>query len=132
MRKIVITAFLLSITTAGYAADMQKQDASVGLNVPQIIELVGIDMTETVTPGPEDYARDLMLCRVVNAMNTAGAAAQPNIMGYNPILCTVPAGKGFAERTDAISLSIFTNAQDGAALYVHGTQPNGPQGILQL
>ncbi|MEK7274936.1 MAG: hypothetical protein AAB110_06745, partial [Candidatus Desantisbacteria bacterium] len=92
----------------------------------------GIDMTETVLPGPEDYARDLMLCRVVNAQNTAGAAARPNAMGYDPILCTVPAGKGFAERTDAISLSIFTNAQDGAALYVHGTQPQGPKGILQL
>ncbi len=132
MKKIIVTAFLLSITTAVYAADMQQQDASVGLNVPQIIELVGLDMTETIVPGPEDYARDLMLCRVVNAQNTAGAAAVSNAMGYNAALCTVPAGKGFAERTDAISLSIFTNAQDGAALYVHGTQPHGPNGILQL
>ncbi|MFH1861011.1 MAG: hypothetical protein ABH870_08410 [bacterium] len=132
MRKTIITAFLISISTAGYAADVQQQDASVGLNVPQIIELVGVDMEETVVPGPEDYARDLMMCRVLNAMNTAGAAAQPNIMGYDPVQCTIPAGKGFAERTDAISLSIFTNAQDGAALYVHGTQPSGPKGILQL
>ncbi|MDI6782258.1 MAG: hypothetical protein QME49_09180 [bacterium] len=132
MKKTIVAVFLISITTGVYAADMQQQDASVGLSVPQIIELVGLDMTETVMPGPEDYARDLMLCRVVNAKNTAGAAAVSNAMGYDAVNCTVPAGKGFAERTDAISLSIFTNAQDGAALYVHGTQPQGPQGILQL
>jgi hypothetical protein len=29
-------------------------------------------------------------------------------------------------------MTIFTNAQDGAALYVHGLQPAGPQGILRL
>jgi hypothetical protein len=132
LKKIIAVAFLLSVSTTVYAADMQQQDASVGLNVPQIIELVGIDMAEIVVPGPEDYARDLMLCRVVNAKNTAGAAAQPNIMSYDPILCAVPAGKGFAERTNALSLSIFTNAQDGAALYVHGTQPASSNGILQL
>ena len=38
------------ITIAVYAADAAQQDISVSLNVPQIIELVGMDMTETVMP----------------------------------------------------------------------------------
>ncbi|MFH1962307.1 MAG: hypothetical protein ABIJ30_05460, partial [bacterium] len=41
-------------------------------------------------------------------------------------------GKGFAERTAALEMTIFTNAQDGAALYVHGLQPAQQQGILRL
>jgi hypothetical protein len=103
------------------------------LSVPQIIELVGIDMEEVVVPGPEDYARDLEVTAVVNdqgsEINHTGAdTATENVMeGANHDI-----GKGFAERTDALSMTIFTNAQDGAALYVHGTQPAGPMGILRL
>jgi hypothetical protein len=225
-----------------YAADVQQQDASVGLSVPQIIELIGIDMSETITPGPEDYARDLQVARVVNdssnqwgqqlialrstsppghvverrvyavaghkndaavisishegnietswrnsiwghlvtngvpatnpdafplskAITSAGLVwmqANWNTLAPggdswdNPVYVPVQItgisnntgneaavdnamydanndiGKGFAERTAALELTIFTNAQDGAALYVHGLQPAAQQGILRL
>jgi len=114
-----------------YAADMQQEDASVGLNCLQLIELVGIDMSETVTPGPEDYARDLQFGRVVNNnsnINTGNEASNENVMSDQ----NIDMGKGFAERTDALSMTIFTNAQDGAALYVHGLQPATQQNILRL
>jgi hypothetical protein len=138
MKKILVS--IIAVALAGsiaYAADMQQEDASIGLSVPQIIELVGIDMEETVVPGPEDYARDLDVNTVVNDEpkkcqkidDTTGdeAAADNAMYGTNEDI-----GKGFAERTDALSMTIFTNAQDGAALYVHGLQPAGPQGILRL
>ncbi len=240
-----------------YAADVQQQDASVGLSVPQIIELVGVDMSENITPGPEDYARDLMVQRVVNdngqqwgqqLIALRSVSPQSNIMEWrvytvlgherdaavvtvynltnsnytsietkwrargpngnydhiwdhlkaNGIVVANPTafpadrsvtsaglawmqqhyndpnmqpigdswdnpihepiqitgisnntgneaavdnamydanddiGKGFAERTAALELTIFTNAQDGAALFVHGLQPAAQQGILRL
>jgi hypothetical protein len=128
---VFMTVFLAS--NVSLAADMQQEDASIGLSVPQIIELVGIDMEEVVVPGPEDYARDLMNCRVINHVDQGGAAARANVMGPSyERCCDEIVGKGFAERTDALSMTIFTNAQDGAALYVHGIQPPGPQGILRL
>jgi hypothetical protein len=115
------------IVSTGYTADMQQEDAQIGLKVPQIIELVGVDMTETVIPGPEDYARDLDPSSIVNYPD-GGASARENVVGT----LNKDIGKGFAERADALSLTIFTNAQDGANLYVHGIQPAGPQGILRL
>jgi len=250
MKKILFGIFAVVLSSGiSYAADVQQQDASVGLTVPQIIELVGIDMSETVTPGPEDYARDLMVARVVNdngsgqrliyarsviysstgvtyderlyvvagftsqvpstihrdSMETQwrngvwnslppgmkGSATFPN--GTTPnsqgsmsgpvtseglawILANwypawIPSyddqwdnlgyilvggtgisnntgneaavdnamydanndiGKGFAERTAAMEMTIFTNAQDGAALFVHGLQPATQQNILRL
>ncbi len=134
MKKLLVS--VVAVALAGgvaYAADMQQQDASVGLNCLQLIELVGVDMSETVTPGPEDYARDLMVQRVVNNndskdINTGKEASDENVMSDQ----NDDIGKGFAERTDALSMTIFTNAQDGAALYVHGLQPATQQNILRL
>ncbi|MFH1096948.1 MAG: hypothetical protein V1749_05570 [Candidatus Desantisbacteria bacterium] len=245
MKKILFGVLAVVLSSGiSYAADVQQQDASVGLTVPQIIELVGIDMSETVTPGPEDYARDLQVARVVNDSGQqwgqqviAARSIDPGTVEFNnfrtpgavitdpnpPIYChsdgtvftllvwaalsaTAPVvfpatdttkavttdrltwirdvgvgtgqgkgpghvfqndrwtfytqsvqltgisnntgneaaldnamydanndiGKGFAERTDALALTIFTNAQDGAALYVHGLQPATQQNILRL
>jgi len=132
MKKLLVSVVAVALMGGvAYAADMQQEDASVGLNCLQLIELVGIDMSETVTPGPEDYARDLKVARVVNNnnnINTGNEASIENVMSdqNNDI------GKGFAERTDALSMTIFTNAQDGAALYVHGLQPATQQNILRL
>ncbi|MDI6781924.1 MAG: hypothetical protein QME49_07485 [bacterium] len=244
MKKIFF-GILAVVFTSGisYAADVQQQDASVGLSVPQIIELVGVDMSETITPGPEDYARDLMVQRVVNDIGrqwgqqliaarsfepgyanpqhdfvTPGASISGNptdeltfdtdlitamrdVPGWgNPADTSVTSarlalirdvggrdviiggvlrhpgpghaypgdtwifyysqpvlvsgisnntgneaavdnamydanndiGKGFAERTAALEMTVFTNAQDGAALYVHGLQPATQQNILRL
>ncbi len=138
MKKLLVS--VVAVALAGgvaYAADMQQEDASVGLSVPQIIELVGLDMAEVITPGPEDYARDLQVSRVVNdaqnltgkiSDNTGNEAAQDNAM-YDS---NDDIGKGFAERTAALEMTIFTNAQDGAALFVHGLQPATQQNILRL
>ena len=138
MKKLLVSVVAVALMGGvSYAADMQQEDASVGLNCLQLIELVGIDMSETVTPGPEDYARDLQVNRVVNdsqgtsatiSTNTGNEAALDNAMydTNNDI------GKGFAERTAALEMTIFTNAQDGAALYVHGLQPATQQNILRL
>ncbi|MFH1096871.1 MAG: hypothetical protein V1749_05180 [Candidatus Desantisbacteria bacterium] len=132
MKKLLVSVIAVAMMGGvAYAADMQQSDASVGLNCLQLIELVGIDMAETVTPGPEDYARDLMVGRVVNnvsSINTGSETASENVMSdLNDDI-----GKGFAERNDALSLTIFTNAQDGAALFVHGLQPATQKNILRL
>ncbi|OIP40170.1 hypothetical protein AUJ95_04800 [Candidatus Desantisbacteria bacterium CG2_30_40_21] len=132
MKKLLVSVVAVALMGGvAYAADMQQEDASVGLNCLQLIELVGIDMSETVTPGPEDYARDLQFGRVVNNnsnINTGNEASNENVMSDQ----NIDMGKGFAERTDALSMTIFTNAQDGAALYVHGLQPATQQNILRL
>ena len=134
MKKLLVSVVAVALMGGvAYAADMQQEDASVGLNCLQLIELVGIDMSETVTPGPEDYARDLKVVRVVNNnnnlnINTGNEASIENVMSDQ----NDDIGKGFAERTDALSMTIFTNAQDGAALYVHGIQPATQQNILRL
>jgi len=138
MKKLLVSVIAVALMGGvAYAADMQQEDASVGLNCLQLIELVGIDMSETVTPGPEDYARDLKVLRVVNdaqgtsgtiSDNTGNEAAEDNAM-YDS---NDDIGKGFAERTAALEMTIFTNAQDGAALYVHGLQPATQQNILRL
>ncbi len=127
MKKVLVSIIAIAVTGGvAFAADMQQEDASVGLSVPQIIELNGIDMSEIITPGPEDYARDLKVARVVNIPN--GEAATGNTMDD----ANTDLGKGFAERTAALEMTIFTNAQDGAALYVHGLQPATQQHILRL
>jgi hypothetical protein len=134
MKKLLVSIIAVALAgSVAYAADMQQEDASIGLSVPQIIELVGIDMEETIVPGPEDYARDLEVSAVVNdtgteIVHTGQDAATENAMNAT----NDDIGKGFAERTDALSMTIFTNAQDGAALYVHGSTPAGPTGILRL
>jgi hypothetical protein len=134
MKKLLVSIIAVALAgSVAYAADMQQEDASIGLSVPQIIELVGIDMEEVVVPGPEDYARDLNVSAVVNDLgvqidHTGADTATENVMRD----ANHDIGKGFAERTDALSMTIFTNAQDGAALYVHGSTPAGPQGILRL
>ncbi|MBU0701115.1 hypothetical protein KKE26_07490 [bacterium] len=128
MRRILISVLATSlIASLGYAADMQQEDAQIGLKVPQIIELVGVDMREMVTPGPEDYARDLTKVNIVNYPDGGASAGNDRLDSLNTDI-----GKGFAERADSISITLFTNAQDGANLYVHGVQPVGPTGILRL
>ncbi|MBI4777839.1 hypothetical protein HY792_02825 [Candidatus Desantisbacteria bacterium] len=128
MKRILISVLSISlIASLGYAADMQQEDAQIGLKVPQIIELVGIDMREMVTPGPEDYARDLTKVSIVNYPDGGASAGSNRVDSSNDDI-----GKGFIDRADAVSLTLFTNAQDGANLYVHGVQPAGPQGILRL
>ncbi|MDI6781690.1 MAG: hypothetical protein QME49_06300 [bacterium] len=128
MKRVYLSLLAISlIASLGYAADMQQEDAEIGLRVPQIIELVGVDMREMVTPGPEDYARDLNKINIVNYPDSGAAAGNNRLDSL-----AADIGKGFAERSDAISITLFTNAQDGANLYIHGIQPAGPQGVLRL
>ncbi|OIP42895.1 hypothetical protein AUJ95_01215 [Candidatus Desantisbacteria bacterium CG2_30_40_21] len=128
MKKILVSIVAVALASGvAFAADMQQEDASIGLNCLQLIELAGIDMSETITPGPEDYARDLRKERVVNFPD-GNQAGNPSVMTD----ANDGIGKGFAERTAALEMTIFTNAQDGAALFVHGSQPAAQQNILRL
>jgi hypothetical protein len=134
MKKLLVSIIAVALASSvAYATEMQQEDAEIGLEVPHIIELVGVDMEETIVPGPEDYARDLEVTAVVNDMgsqidHTGADTATENVMRD----ANHDIGKGFAERTAALEMTIFTNAADGAALYVHGSTPAGPQEILRL
>jgi hypothetical protein len=134
MKKLLVSIIAVALASSvAYATEMQQEDASIGLEVPHIIELVGVDMEQTIVPGPEDYARDLEVTAVVNDQgseidHTGGDTATENVMRD----ANHDIGKGFAEATSALSMTIFTNAADGAALYVHGSTPAGPQDILRL
>ncbi len=140
---IVIFGMYEGIAVAAEAIDgfRDTESVSVGLDVPDIVELVVLDADEVIVPGPEDYARDLQVERVVNdpqrsgpgvigaiADNTGNEAAKDNAM-YD---MNNDIGKGFAERSAAFEVTIFSNSQDGAALYVQGDQPATQQNILRL
>jgi hypothetical protein len=142
MRKVlfVIAGMLL---IAGIAkADVKQGNVQVTLSVPQVISLTIHTPDVVVVPGPEDYNRNLDAAE--NEQPQAGTSAQtwtpvnPNVHLYlfkclGGTCCNEDfVGKGFADRAEAIKLTIFTNAQNGANLYVHGQQPEGPQGILRL
>lgn len=94
--------------------EIQQGDVDVELEVPQIIQLEILTADIKIIPGPEDYARNL------DRSEFGG--------GYE----TSDPGKGFAERSSAIELTIFSNAQNGAFLFVHGIQPPAPTGVLLL
>lgn len=132
MRKVL--AGTLGIILMGeivQAHNLLSDDARLRLTVPQLIELVGVKTNVRIVPGPEDYTRDLSPEAVVNyGYSTGNAAGKENRM----IDTNHNIGKGFATREDALSLTIFTNAQDGAVLYVHGSIPanNSTKGALML
>ncbi|MFH1861012.1 MAG: hypothetical protein ABH870_08415 [bacterium] len=131
MGKILIG--ILGIILMGEIAQAHNllcDDAILRLAVPQLIELVGVKTNVRIVPGPEDYARNLFPETVVNyGYPTGNAAGKENRMIDDHNI-----GRGFAKREDALSLTIFTNAQDGAVLYVHGSTPanNSTKGVLML
>lgn len=117
MKKIlIISVSLLCLFISSAYADIEQGQVYVELSIPQIIQLDVLTIGTKIMPGPEDYARDLQK----NAFDGGNKFSNPDT------------GKGFAERNDAIEITLFTNARNGAALYVHGVQPPGPQGILRL
>lgn len=117
MKKILtISVSLLCLFISSVQADIEQGQVNVELSIPQIIQLDVLTVGTKIMPGPEDYARDLQK----SAFDGGNKFANPDT------------GKGFAERNDAIEITLFTNARNGAALYVHGIQPPGPQGILRL
>lgn len=95
------------------SAEVQQGDVDVELVVPKIIQLDIITPGIKVVPGPEDYARNLDKNDYEGGSN-------------------VEAGRGFADRSSAIEINIFTNAANGAVVYAHGIQPPGPTGVLRL
>ncbi len=132
MRKVL--AHVLCITLIGEIAqahNLLSDDARLSLTVPQLIELVGVKTNVRIVPGPEDYARDLSPEAVVNYGYPTGNAADK---GNRMLDTNCDIGRGFATRDDALSLTIFTNAQDGAILYVHGSMPanSSTKGALML
>ena len=132
MRKVL--AGILGIILIGEIAqahNLLSDDARLNLTVPQLIELVGVKTNVRIVPGPEDYARNLSPEAVVNYGYPDGNAAgkENRMLNTNHNI-----GIGFATREDVLSLTIFTNAQDGAVLYVHGSIPanNSTKGALML
>ncbi len=105
---------LIIIATRTVFGEIQQGDVDVELEVPQIIQLEIFTSDIRVIPGPEDYARNL---------------EKDEFEGGNE---SVDPGKGFADRSDAIELTMFTNAQRGGLLFAHGIQPPNPEGILRL
>ncbi|MDI6782257.1 MAG: hypothetical protein QME49_09175 [bacterium] len=132
MRKVLAgTLGIILMGEIAQAHNLFVDDARVSLTVPQLIELVGVKTSVRIVPGPEDYARDISPEAVVNYGYPTGNAAgkEDRMLDTNHNI-----GKGFATRDDALSLTIFTNAQDGAVLYVHGSIPanNATKGALML
>lgn len=113
IKKIVCLICGLLITNTVFG-DIQQGDVDVELAVQQIIELEVITTNVRIVPGPEDYARNL---------------DKTEYGGGNEVM---DPGRGFAERSDVIELKMFTNAQSGGMLYVHGLQPPTPEGVLRL
>jgi len=98
---IALTAMLIATSAI---AD-EKQDAvKVTLSVPQIVDLNVVEEAVTVVPGPEDYAT-----KMDNGLNSVVGPA-----GHFP-----EEDYGFADRADALSVNLFTNARKGAKLFVH-------------
>lgn len=102
------------LTTRTVLGEIDQGDVDVELEIPEIIQLELLTTNIKIIPGPEDYARNL---------------DKSEYGGGNE---WVDPGKGFADRSDAIELNMFSNAQNGGLLYVHGIQPPGPEGILIL
>ncbi|MEW6607946.1 MAG: hypothetical protein AB1414_10945 [bacterium] len=94
--------------------EIEQGDVDIELEVPEIIQLEILTANLRVIPGPEDYARNL---------------GKDEYEGGNE---AIDPGKGFADRSSAIELTMFSNAQNGGLLYVHGIQYGGPEGILRL
>ncbi|MEW6096557.1 MAG: hypothetical protein AB1567_08535 [bacterium] len=110
-----LCAGLLTIfITSSVFGEIQQGDVDVELEVPQIIKLELLTSNIKVIPGPEDYARNL----TTSEFEGGNEAVDP--------------GKGFADRSSAIELTMFTNAQRGGLLFVYGMQPPEQQGILRL
>jgi hypothetical protein len=105
---------LILIFVGNVNAEIQQGDVDVELEVPQIIQLEILTTSIKIIPGPEDYARNL---------------DKSEFEGGNE---EVDPGRGFADRSVAIELTMFTNAQRGGCLFIHGLQPPGPDGILRL
>lgn len=113
IKKIVCLICGLLITNTVFG-DLQQGDVDVELAVQQIIQLEVITTSVKIVPGPEDYARNL---------------DKTEYVGGNEY---VDSGKGFADRSNAIELTMFTNAQSGGIIYVHGLQPSTTEGVLRL
>ncbi len=116
MKNLVYLCWVVAIVFMADTAsgDIQQGDVDVELEIPEIIQLELLTTNVRIIPGPEDYARNL---------------EKSEYGGGNE---WVDPGKGFAERSGAIELTMFTNAQNGGLLYAHGIQPPGPEGILIL
>ncbi|MDI6735634.1 MAG: hypothetical protein QME42_05500 [bacterium] len=117
MKKLVCLCWVVAIVfiTGRALGDIQQGDVDVQLEIPEIIQLELLTTNIRIIPGPEDYARNL---------------EKDEYGGGNE---WVSPGKGFADRSDAIELNMFTNAQKGGLLYVHGIQsPGRLEGVLIL
>jgi hypothetical protein len=96
------------------------------LNAPEIIELDLVSGAIVLVPGPEDYAAlppekaSPVTCQQKIESGTDDDTDNPVA---DPGATINNNNQGFIDRSDAISLKIFSNANSGATLFTYGVQP---------
>jgi len=115
-KKIIylLCGLLTIFITRTVCGEIKQGNVDVELEVPEIIQLEILTTSIKVIPGPEDYARNLDR----REFEGGNEAADP--------------GKGFADRSSAIELTIFTNAQKGASIFVYGIHQGRSEGVLSI
>jgi hypothetical protein len=102
-------------------ASVNTGNVKVYLNVPSLIALTIFTPSIVLFPTPEDYAKEF---NASNYITFSGQKISPSQWPPSPYPEWLPGtNSGWLERSEAISLSIFTNSQNGATLYVYGIAP---------
>jgi hypothetical protein len=115
---IVISSLLGLIINNNSFADVEQDSVQLILSVPKIISLEVKIKQVLMVPTSEDYSRKL-----ADKYELRGCLSGDLINNNFE-------DKGFLDRAEAISLTIYTNAAGGAKLFVHGIQP--VENILRL
>ncbi|MDI6735788.1 MAG: hypothetical protein QME42_06295 [bacterium] len=106
MKKLIIGLVSVATLVAVSARAEEKQDAvKVTLSVNPIIEFDVVQSAIAVVPGPEDYAVKMQDSKGWNTLAPCSSWPEEDY--------------GFADRSEAISFNMFTNARAGADVYVH-------------
>ncbi|MEW6618435.1 MAG: hypothetical protein AB1422_03645 [bacterium] len=109
MKRLIIglVSILGLLWATSAIADVEDKTVQVKLVVLQIIDLE-VTAPDTVVPTAEDYAVD---------------AAHDQKYSWVADCDPSPDSMGFADRADALQVTIFTNAKSGATVYFYGN-PN--------
>jgi hypothetical protein len=142
MRRLLVSilsgAVLLFATSAWALEPAEEGTTKIKLNVLAFVDLQIIDGECDITPGPEDYANSGTPCEaekvdpVPEKKGTPVNQCDKNDLVVNEEEKQKEIPSGFAERSDCLEISIFTNARGGADVFVYGNQPEAMTGILRL
>jgi hypothetical protein len=129
MRRLLVSILsgaVLLFATSAWAQPEEEGTTKIRLNVLAFVDLVIIDGECDITPGPEDYANHGTPCD----KDYNGCASLDLVVNQSGKQSSIDGG--FAERSNCLEISIFTNAKGGADVYVYGIQPAQQQNILRL